>query len=80
MSLFSKQDVLGLVEKLGENVGRDLLTLAMQHEPRLREDPLPAADEEMHDARADALRRAGGKHDTDPTFPAVVPPPRESER
>ena len=59
---FTVADVVGLVVKLGEIVGKNLLSLAMQVEPRLRTAPLPATDDAMDAARAEALARL----DTDP--------------
>lgn len=54
----SPAEVVGLLVKLGTMVGKDLVTPARQLEPKLREEPLPAEDEDMQDARAAALARA----------------------
>lgn len=56
-------EVIRLLVKLGSMVGKDLVGPARQLEPKLREEPLPAEDETMGDARADALKRA--KSDAD---------------
>lgn len=71
MSSFSALEVLRLVVQLGELVGRPLVALARQIEPRLREVPLPAVDDELDAARGAALARA----DTTP-----APPPSEAGR
>lgn len=79
-------EVLAAIGRVGAELATDLLPLFQQHLPQLRTQPLPAAEEEMHDARADALRRAGGQppppvHDTDPAMPAVRPEePEPSKR
>lgn len=53
----SVAEVLRLLVRLGEIVGRNLLPLAMQVEPRLRTTPLPATDDAMDAARSEALAR-----------------------
>jgi len=58
----SVAEVLRLLVRLGEIIGRNLLPLAMQVEPKLRPAALPATDDAMDAARAEALARL----DTDP--------------
>jgi hypothetical protein len=53
----SVAEVLRLLVKLGEILGKNLLPLAMQVEPRLRTAPLPATDDAMDAARAEAIAR-----------------------
>lgn len=53
-------EVLQLLVRLGEIIGTNLLPLAMQVEPKLRTAPLPATDDAMDAARAEALERVEG--------------------
>ena len=57
----SVREVLALLIKLGEIIGKNLIPLAQQIEPKLRTEPLPATDDAMDAARAEALERVGGE-------------------
>jgi hypothetical protein len=77
---FTKTEVIDLLTGLAVKYGPQLLEDAFNAEPRLYTDPLPKAEEEMYDARADAIRRAGGvRHDTDRELAAVIPPNPDDE-
>lgn len=59
MTVLTVAEVVGLVARLAEAIGRPSLSrLAEQLEPRLRAEPLPAEDDEMDRARRAALARA----------------------